>query len=45
MLLGRYEHKYEAKFQIRQYFAGNVYNDVTDRCVELEYEGYVTPAA
>jgi hypothetical protein len=25
--------------------AGNVYNDVTDRCVELEYEGYVTRAA
>ncbi len=25
--------------------AGNVYNDITERCVELEYEGYATPAA
>ena len=25
--------------------AGNVYNDITERCVELEYQGYATPAA
>jgi hypothetical protein len=25
--------------------AGNVYNDVTDKCVELEYEGWGASAA
>ena len=25
--------------------AGNVYNDVTERCVELDYEGWGAPAA